>query len=68
MSSKGKRFAIGGRIEETTWYWTGRKLRPWTTMESGAKTWRTSSGAASYLPKAPMGPALDSIGVIEVQS
>lgn len=65
--SAGRKFAIVGYVGSTRFYWTGSKLKPWTTMETRAKTWRSDSIAASWIPTVRKGLAMiEDLRVVEV--
>jgi len=66
--SAGRKFAIVGYVGATRFYWTGSKRKPWTTMETRAKTWRSDSIAASWFPRVPKGLAMmGDLRIVELQ-
>lgn len=63
-----QKFAVAGNLmgAGTVLFWTGAKLRPWSAMETRARTWAARDTAEKWLPKVEKGRAMDALRVLEV--
>lgn len=63
-----RKFAIACTVNGTgvVLYWTGAKRMPWTTMQSGAKTWASEGAAGGWLVRVSLGPSMGQLRLEEV--
>ena len=70
MTSQKRKFAITGNVAGSGMrlFWTGGKLKPWTSMETRAKTWATRQRAARWISRVTnaRARAMHDLRVVEV--